>query len=136
MYEITKNRQQFLSVRIQQDGNFEREPLTLETTVFPFSDRCLSTYAEDRRSLEAERRDKRLEFENVVFFPPFYSSVTQLLRVLVCSVCSAELQSISAANYEQHTRDEAISSTQTQLQGSSPRGNEHVFVYLKNKGRV
>lgn len=36
------------------------QALTLVTTGFPFSDRCLSTYAEDSRSLEAERRVNRL----------------------------------------------------------------------------
>lgn len=50
------------------------------------------------------------------------------------SLYIAELQSIRAANYDQHSADEAISSTQTQLHTSRPRRNEHVFVYLKNKG--
>lgn len=37
-----------------------RQALTLVTTGSPLSDRCLSTYAEDSRSLQAERRVKRL----------------------------------------------------------------------------
>lgn len=34
--------------------------LTLVTTVFPFSDRCLSTYPDDSRSLGTERRWKNI----------------------------------------------------------------------------
>lgn len=110
--------------------------LTLVTTGFPFSDRCLSTYAEDSRSLEAERRVKRLltlAKSCVPLLPP-HSSVSHSLRALGSSLYTAELQSIRAANYDQHSVDEAISSTQTQLHTSRPRRNEHVFVYLKNKG--
>lgn len=112
-----------------------RQALTLVTTGSPFSDRCLSTYAEDSRSLEAERREKRLlTLAKSCAPPPPHSSVNQSLRALGSSLYTAELQSIRAANYDQHSVDEAISSTQTQLHTSRPRRNKHVFVYLKNKG--
>lgn len=42
--------------------------LTLVMTVFPFSDKCLSTYPEDSRSLGTERKEKReSRLENLWF---------------------------------------------------------------------
>lgn len=44
--------------------------LTSVTTAVPFSDRCLSTYTEDSRSLEAERRDEKVVNAESCVFPP------------------------------------------------------------------
>ncbi len=96
--------------------------LTLVTTVFPFSDKCLSTYPEDSRSLETERKEKReLKLENLWFSFKCHSVIQ------VCLYFMGGLYSVLAA--QSFRASALLIMTSVQGRGYFQHANSHKHNY-------
>lgn len=110
-------------VSIRRD---DLQNLTLVTTVLPFSDKCLSTYPDDSRSLGTEKTKKREEkFENLRFSFKCHSVLQGCLYFIewLYSVLAAQSFRASARLIMTSVQGWASKLTQTQLYKSSLLAN-------------